>query len=156
MRTGQDIIMLLIWSISPSGFTLLSTHSFIGASGDGRNHEPWNHGVNKGVLESVHFPSNNTAVHCMAPKQIAIEHPSFFIQVYEDTICLQWTHSHYMHVQWVMDVKGDDWCHFVLWTEGGLFVEEILLDDHPLKDTRLLKLSMFYRDKWDPETLLQN
>ena len=66
----------------------------------------------------------------MAPKQIAIEYTSFFIQVYEDTIC-KVSPQPLQHVQRDMDVKGDDWCHFVVWTEGGLFVEEILLDDHP-------------------------
>ena len=36
--------------VSPSGLTLIPTHSFIGASGDGWIHEPRDHGAKKGVL----------------------------------------------------------------------------------------------------------
>ena len=37
--------------VSPSGLTLMFTHSFIGASGDGWIREPRDHGAKKGVLE---------------------------------------------------------------------------------------------------------
>ena len=48
----------------------VSTHSFIGAAGDGWIHEPIDHGAKKGVLEiKCLFSINNCLVHCMAPKQ---------------------------------------------------------------------------------------
>ena len=46
---------------------------------------------------------------------------------------------------------GYDWCHFVVWTEGGLFVEEIPFDDHLWKDTMLP--TTFYGDILVPEIL---
>ena len=55
--------------VNPSGLTPMSTHSFIGASGDGWIHEPRDHGAKKGVLEiKCPFSINNCLVHCMAPK----------------------------------------------------------------------------------------
>ena len=63
--------------VSPSGPTLMSTHSFIGASGDEWIHEPRDLGAKKGVLEiKSPFSTNNCLMHCMAPKQIAMECPS--------------------------------------------------------------------------------
>ena len=146
-RGFDDII------VSPSGLTLMSTHS-IGASGDGWIHEPRDNGAKKGVLEiKCPFPINNCLVRYMGPKQIAIEYPSFFMEVHEDTIRLKRAHSHYMQVQGEMDVMGCDWCHFVVWTEGGLFVEEIPFDGHLWKDTMLLNLTTFYRVKLVPKIL---
>ena len=59
------------------------------------------------------FFINNCLVRCMAPKQ----------------------------VQGEMGVTGCDWCHFVVWTEGVLFVEEIHLGDHLWKDTNVAKFN---------------
>ena len=75
------------------------------------------------------------------------------MEVHEDTIRLKRAHSHYMQVQGEMGVMGCDWCHFVIWTEGGLFVEEIPFDGHLWKDTMLPNLTAFYRDKLIPEIL---
>ena len=95
--------------VSPSDFTMMSMHSFIGASGDGWIHEPRDHGAKKGALEiKCPFSISNCLVHCMGPKQIAMEYPSFFMEVHEDTIHLKRAHSHYMQVQGEMGVMGCD------------------------------------------------
>ena len=143
--------------VSPSGLSLMPAYSFIGASGDGWIHEPRDHGVKKGVLEiKCPFSINNSPVHCMAPKVIAMEYPSFFMEVHEDTIQLKRSHSHYMQVQGEMGVMECEWCHFVIWTEDSLFVEEIPFDEGLWKDTILPKLATFYKDKLVPEILCRN
>ena len=82
-----------------------------------------------------------------------MEYPSFFMEIHEDTIRLKQDHSHYLQVQGEMGVMGCDWCHFVVCTEGGLFVEEIPFDGHLWKDTMLPNLITFYIDKLVPEIL---
>ena len=82
----------------------MSPHFFIGAFGDEWIHETRDHWAKKGVLEiKCPFSINNSLVHCMAPKQIAMEYQSFFMEVHKDTIHLKQTHGHYMHVlgEWV-------------------------------------------------------
>ena len=92
----------------------------------------------------------------MAPKVIAMEYPSFFMEVHEDTIQLKRSHSHYMQVQGEMGVMECEWCHFVIWTEDSLFVEEIPFDEGLWKDTILPKLATFYKDKLVPKILCRN
>ena len=144
-------------SVSPSGLTLMSCHSFIGASGDGWIHEPRDHGVRKGVLEiKCPFSISSHQVHSMAPREIALQYPSFFMEVHEDTIRLKRNHSHYMQVQGEMGVMRCEWCHFVVWTEHSLFVEEIHFDENLWKDTMLPKLTAFYTSKLVPEILCRS
>ena len=92
----------------------------------------------------------------MAPREIALQYPSFFMEVHEDTIRLKRNHSHYMQVQGEMGVMGCEWCHFVVWTEHSLFVEEIPFDEGLWKDTMLPKLTKFYTNTLVPEILCRS
>ena len=97
-------------TVSPSGLTLMPSHSFIGASGDGWIHEPRDHELNLGVLEiKCPFSIDKHPVHCMSPQEIAIQYLSFFMEVHEDTIQLKRDHSHYMQVQGELGVMECDW-----------------------------------------------
>ena len=128
-------------NVSPSGLMILSTHFFIGASGNGWTTPSWDQ---KSVLEiKCPFSTNDTLVHCMAPMQLAMEYPSLFMEVHEETICLKQTHNHYIQVQGVIGDMGVT-CHFC----GRNPLWWLAMEGH-----NVAKLTTFYREKLLPEIL---
>ena len=52
-----------------------------------------------------------------------------------------------------MAIMGCKWCHFVVWTEMDIFVEEISFDERLWHDTVFPKLQSFYLNVIVPEIL---
>ena len=63
------------------------------------------------------------------------------------------TSNYYYQVHAEMAIMGCKWCHFVVWTEVDIFVEEIPFDERLWSDIVFPKWQNFYLNILVPEIL---
>lgn len=119
-------------NIEDTGLTLLSSHSFIGASSDGRVTIDGS----TGVLEiKCPFSLRGQQVNHMEVMDIVrLNYPEFCLGRCEATgdIKLRKKHKFYAQVQGEMAVMSLPWCDFVVWTnakKNNVHVERIHFDE---------------------------
>lgn len=110
--------------VEDTGLTLCSSHSFIGASSDGRIH----YAGEEGVLEiKCPFSLKGKPVSKMEIQDIVnLSDPSFCLVHGIDGPKLRHDHDYYAQVQGEMALMGLPWCDFVVWTDakcGNIFVD---------------------------------
>ena len=137
-----------------TGLTLLPCHSYLGASSDGlilnhRYHE------DKGVLEiKCPYSVEKNPTYNLPLMDIARTYSQqFFLEEIENAPKLKRSSNYYYQVQAEMAIMGCKWCHFVVWTEVDIFVEEIAFDERLWRDTVFPKLQSFYLNVIVPEIL---
>ena len=130
-------------SIIPSGLSLYPSHSYLGASGDG-----WvcQGGNCVGMLEiKCPFSLDNEDVTTTTPVALA-GNPKFCLEKRAEIPKLKTTHKYYYQVQGELAITGMAWCDFVIWTEGGLFVQRVPFDEDLWQSVMLPKLVQFYSE----------
>ncbi|KAK3107059.1 hypothetical protein FSP39_006038 [Pinctada imbricata] len=130
-RRQYDELMSLVKDVSvvDTGITLCESHSFIGASSDGRIFE----GDEEGVLEiKCPFSMNGVEVHNMQiDDMISLGDKSFCLVEGVSGPQLRHDHEYFAQVQGEMAVMGLPWCDFVVWTNASsnnIFIERIMFD----------------------------
>ncbi|XP_069106379.1 uncharacterized protein [Argopecten irradians] len=121
-------------SVSETGLTLLPSHPFIGASGDGKiidTSMPQENNI--GVLEiKCPYSVNGQLVNEMQVHEIVeMGSNDFCLQKTEEGTRLRRSHCYYAQVQGEMAVMGITWCDFVVWTSavhGNCFIERVYFD----------------------------
>ncbi|XP_069127490.1 uncharacterized protein [Argopecten irradians] len=119
-------------SVSETGLTLLPSHPFIGASGDGKiidTSMPQENNI--GVLEiKCPYSVNGQLVNEMQVHEIVeMGSNDFCLQKTEEGTRLRRSHCYYAQVQGEMAVIT--WCDFVVWTSavhGNCFIERVYFD----------------------------
>lgn len=117
-------------SVSPSGLNLMNSATYLAASTDGKVVDP-SHSPPEGVLEiKCPYSIDGERITDLSPSTITSRYGSkFYLREHEDgELALDSRSHYYAQVQGEMGVCGLEWCDFVVWTEGGLFVERILFD----------------------------
>ena len=138
-------------TIQPSGLTLSTTHSFLGASGDGWVCE----GGEKGILEvKTVFTIDSIDVTKIHPLQLA-ENPKCCLELHDAMPRLKRSHKYYYQVQGELAIMHVPWCDFVVWTTAGIFVERITPDRDLWNTAMLPKLTAFYMEHVVPEILFR-
>ena len=135
-------------TVSPSGFIVSCTHSFLGASPDGVVYDPSNMSQPFGFLE-VKCPYSARNV---TPVE-ACTLPGFCCETDMTTglLTLKKGHPYYSQVQGQMAIGERPWCNFVVFTGKGLSVQRIEFDESFWKDRLLPKLVDFYNNCVVPE-----
>lgn len=116
-------------SVEETGLTLYASHSFLGASSDGRVRE----GDSMGIMEiKCPFSLDGTNITKMeVPDILALNSKSFCLIQNENGPALKRNHKYYVQVQGEMAIMGMPWCDFVLWTaaeRNNIFIERIYFD----------------------------
>ncbi|KAK3098503.1 hypothetical protein FSP39_020126 [Pinctada imbricata] len=137
-------------SVVDTGITLCESHSFIGASSDGRIFE----GDEEGVLEiKCPFSMNGVEVHNMQIDDIiSLGDKSFCLVEGVSGPQLRHDHEYFAQVQGEMSVMGLPWCDFVVWTNASsnnIFIERIMFDVDFVTEM-MPKLVAFYVEKIFP------
>lgn len=140
--------------VKETGLTLCSTHSFLGASGDGRVHDAGE----EGVLEiKCPFSLKGKPVHKMEIQDILnLTDPAFCLVEGNDGPRLRRDHDYYAQVQGEMALMGLPWCDFVVWTSakcGNIFIERIFFDAEFVR-AMMPKLVAFYSNYVIPKLTL--
>ena len=136
-----------IVTVVPSG---LSSHSYLGASGDG-----WvcQEDARVGMLEVKRpFSIEKDMVTSIHPGTLA-ENPKFYLEMQAGRPTLKRLHKYYYQVQGELAITRMPWCDFVVWTEGGLFIERISFGEELWKSIMLPKLIDCYTRHVVPELL---
>ena len=76
-----------------------------------------------------------------------------FLEEMENAIKVKRSSNYYYQVQSEMAIMGCKWCHFVVWTEVDIFVEEIAFDERLWSNIVFPKLQSFYLNVIVPEIL---
>lgn len=96
------------------------------------------------------FP-NVTNIH---PCQLATN-PKCCLEIIEGKLQLKRHHNYYYQVKGELAILDVPWCHFVVWTEAGIFIERITLDEHLWSNVMPPILLSFYDEHVVPELLLR-
>ena len=142
-----------------TGLTLLPYHSYLGASSDGviLNHR---YHREKGVLEiKCPYSIEKNPIYNLPLIEIARAFSQqFFLEEIEsqNRLKLKRSSNYYYQVQAEMAIMGCKWCHFVVWTEVDIFVEEIAFDERLWSDIVFPKLQSFYLNILVPEILTRS
>jgi hypothetical protein len=115
--------------VEETGLTLYSSHSFLGASSDGKVFD--NDSV--GVLEiKCPFSVSGTNITKMEVDEIfSLNHRDFCLESTNNGMQLKRTHKYYAQVQGELAIMGLPWCDFVLWTaapQNNIFIERVNFD----------------------------
>lgn len=135
-----------------TGLTLYPTHSFLGATSDGRVVE--NEGSSEGLLE-IKCPysiKGQNISHYEIPDIISMNDKNFCLEMLTTEPTLKKTHKYYAQVQGEMAIKGLPWVDFVVWTaaaSNNIFVERVLFDVQYVS-AMMPKLVNFYMEKIYP------
>nr|XP_022300882.1 uncharacterized protein LOC111109087 [Crassostrea virginica] len=135
-----------------TGLTLYPTHSFLGATSDGRVVE--NEGSSEGLLE-IKCPysiKGQNISHYEIPDIISMNDKNFCLEMLTTEPTLKKTHKYYAQVQGEMAIKGLPWVDFVVWTaaaSNNIFVERVLFDVQYVS-SMMPKLVNFYMEKIYP------
>lgn len=134
------------FSVKPTGLTLCSTHSFLGASSDGKVTD----GNDTGLMEiKCPFSVDGLNVCKMeVPDILALNSKHFCLVATERGPSLQKTHKYYAQVQGEMAIMGMPWCDFVVWTgapKNNMSVDRIYFDSE-FVTSMMPKLVKFYLD----------
>ena len=137
-------------SVQETGITLCETHSFLGASSDGRVLESGD----EGVLEiKCPFSINGIPIRNMEISDIMnLGDRSFCLVQGANHPTLRHDHDYYAQVQGEMAVMGLPWCDFVVWTNAksdNIFVERIMFDADFVTEM-MPQLVKFYVEKVFP------
>lgn len=130
--------------IDPTGLMLCSTHTFLGASSDGRVTEE----NSTGVLEiKCPYSIKGTLVNAMEiPDILAMEDKSFCLENTSEGPKLKSSHKYYAQVQGEMALMSAPWCDFVVWTaakSNNICVDRVLFDPEFVA-SMMPKLVQFY------------
>lgn len=134
------------FSIESTGLTICSTHSFLGASGDGRVTD----GTGTGVLEiKCPFSVGGTRVtHMQVLDIVNLGDKSFCLENSDGGPRLKRSHKYFAQVQGEMAMMGLPWCDFVVWTAApcnNISIDRVNFDQDYVKEM-LPKLVKFYMD----------
>ncbi|XP_062579262.1 uncharacterized protein LOC134241208 [Saccostrea cucullata] len=130
--------------VQTSGLTLCSTHSFLGATSDGRVVD----NESTGLLEiKCPFSISGQNVTLLGISDIiSMNSKQFCLELGELGPTLKKSHKYYAQVQGEMAIIGLPWVDFVVWTAAksdNIFIERIYFDEQYVKDM-LPKLVEFY------------
>lgn len=119
----------ITFEVENTGLTLCETHSFLGASSDGRVIE----GDRSGVLEvKCPYSVKGIKVNQMEVQDIvALNSNDFCLECVEEEVQLRRKHKYYSQVQGEMAIMSLPFCDFVVWTgaqKNNIFVERINFD----------------------------
>ncbi|XP_069102284.1 uncharacterized protein [Argopecten irradians] len=119
----------ITFEVENTGLTLCETHSFLGASSDGRVIE----GDRSGVLEvKCPYSVKGIKVNQMEVQDIvALNINDFCLECVEEEVQLRRKHKYYSQVQGEMAIMSLPFCDFVVWTgaqKNNIFVERINFD----------------------------
>ena len=91
------------------------------------------------------FSLDNEDVTTTTPVALA-GNPKFCLEKRAEIPKLKTTHKYYYQVQGELAITGMAWCDFVIWTEGGLFVQRVPFDEDLWQSVMLPKLVQFYSE----------
>lgn len=117
----------------------MATDSFIGASSDVIVNGEKEHGC---LEVKSPFSIDGVSVNNMPPVEIACSFKQFFLEQGESGLLeLKRHHPCYSQVQRELAVPGLQWCDFVVFTDCGLFVEQIHFHDKHWEDVIICYLA---------------
>ena len=127
-----------------TGLTLCATHSFLGATSDGKVHDAGEVGVLeiKCPFSLKVKPINKMEIQdivCLSDSTFCLEQGNYGPQLRRE-------HHYYTQVQGEMAIMGLPWCDFVVWTcakNGNIFIERIIFDQNFIT-AMMLNLVDFY------------
>ena len=137
--------------LEDTGLTLCSTHSFLGASSDGRVKE----NEEEGIIEiKCPFSLKNRLINSMEIESIIeLNDSSFCLENGPSGPQLKKEHAYYTQVQGEMAILGVPWCDFVVWTSAktnNIFIERVKFDSDFVM-IMLQKLVQFYVENVVPK-----
>ena len=134
--------------VQDCGFIVGIHEGYLGASPDGRIHDPSSDQPN-GILE-IKCPYTKRA---QTPEK-ACEDPSFYCKIENDKMQLKSSHHYYHQVQLQLYVSTDmfHWCDFCVYTTKGCLATRITLDDEWVKNY-VPKLKEYFSNYMLPEIM---
>ncbi|XP_061190857.1 uncharacterized protein LOC133198978 [Saccostrea echinata] len=136
--------------VHPTGITLYSTHSFLGASSDGKVIE----NGDMGLLE-IKCPfsiKGYNITQCEISEILELNDRHFCLEMSSSGPTLRKSHKFYAQVQGEMAIKSVPWVDFVVWTAAkanNIFIERILFDEQ-FVTSMMPKLVKFYMEQIYP------